>query len=109
MSKISNEPLIVYTKDLETGVWSGMGSESLCAVFEDPEFNPAGAAYYYMRAVEVLTLCWRWAQCMALPESDRPEECNNDAPKTIQEMVWTSPIWYLSGEQGGMSYASKSQ
>ena len=81
--------------NLKTGVWSGTGSASLCTVFEDPEFDPAEASYYYLRAVEVPTLRWSWAQCIALPEDERPDACNNDAPKTIQEMAWTSPIWYL--------------
>lgn len=84
--------------DLDTGAWSGSGSESLCTVFEDPEFDPAVAAYYYMRAVEVPTLRWSWAQCAALPTDERPAECENDAPKTIQEMAWTSPIWYVPAD-----------
>ena len=81
--------------DLQTGAWSGTGSADLCAVFEDPEFDPAEASYYYLRAVEVPTLRWSWAQCVALPADERPDACDNDAPKTIQEMAWTSPIWYL--------------
>jgi hypothetical protein len=81
--------------DLATGRWSGPGASSLCAVFEDEEFDPDQPAYYYLRAVEVPTLRWSWAQCVALPENGRPEECENDAPKTIQELAWTSPIWYL--------------
>jgi hypothetical protein len=80
--------------DLETGVWSGSGSSTLCAVFEDSEFDPSESAYYYLRAVEVPTLRWNWAQCVALPVQERPMACNNDAPKTLQEMAWTSPIWY---------------
>lgn len=81
--------------DLQSGAWSGTGSASLCAVFEDPEFDPAIASYYYMRAAEVPTLRWSWAQCIALPPDERPDACDNDAPRTIQEMAWTSPIWYL--------------
>ena len=83
--------------NLVTGVWIGSGSDSLCALFEDPEFNPSQPSYYYMRAVEVPTLRWSWAQCVALglAPDERPPECDNEAPKTIQEMAWTSPIWYL--------------
>ena len=81
--------------DLQTGDWSGTGAAELCAVFEDDEFDPGLPAYYYLRAVEVPTLRWSWSQCVALPETDRPEACDNDAPKTIQELAWTSPIWYL--------------
>ena len=81
--------------DLQTSTWSGTGAADLCAVFKDPEFDPAVASYYYLRAVEVPTLRWSWAQCVALPAEERPDACDNDAPKTIQEMAWTSPIWYL--------------
>jgi hypothetical protein len=80
--------------DLETGMWSGSGANTLCAVFEDSEFDPSESAYYYLRAVEVPTLRWNWAQCIALPVQKRPMACNNNAPKTLQEMAWTSPIWY---------------
>ena len=80
--------------DLTTGAWSGSGASELCAVFEDTRFNPDQAAYYYLRVVEVPTLRWSWSQCIALPAEDRPKECDNDAPKTIQELAWTSPIWY---------------
>lgn len=81
--------------DLVTGEWRGRGASTLCAVYEDTAFDPAEPAYYYLRAVEVPSPRWSWAQCMALPEDERPEGCQNDAPRTIQEMAWTSPIWYL--------------
>jgi hypothetical protein len=82
--------------DLETGVWGGSSASTLCAVYEDSEFDPSQSAYYYMRAVEVPTLRWSWAQCVLLPVKKRPTQCNNSSPKTIQEMAWTSPIWYSS-------------
>lgn len=80
--------------DLETGAWSGTGSDALCAVFEDPAFNPEEMAYYYVRAVEVPTLRWSWFQCAQMPADQRPEACTNAAPKVTQELAWTSPIWY---------------
>lgn len=87
--------------DLETGIWSGPGASSLCAVFEDPAFVPSQPAYYYLRVVEVPTLRWSWRACVALPPDERPVECDNDAPKTLQELAWTSPIWYLPPEDSG--------
>lgn len=85
--------------DLETGAWNGPGEQALCRVFEDPEFNPDHPAYYYVRAVEVPTLRWSWHACVVLSEDQRPKECDNNAPRTIQEMAWTSPIWYLPTAQ----------
>ena len=86
------------TINLETGEWNGSGHSSLCTVFADPDFDATQPSYYYLRAVEVPSLRWSWRQCVNLPVSDRPEQCDNDAPKVIQELAWTSPIWYLPEE-----------
>lgn len=80
--------------DPESGTWSGPGYDQLCAVFEDPDFDPAQPGYYYMRAVEAPSLRWSWRQCLELPPERRPAECGNTAPKLVQELAWTSPIWY---------------
>ena len=85
--------------DLETGTWSGPGHDSLCAIFEDPEFDFSQPSYYYMRAVEAPSLRWSWRQCLELPPDQRPAECENAAPKVIQELAWTSPIWYLPDDE----------
>jgi hypothetical protein len=79
--------------DLESGAWSGRGSDALCTVFVDETFDPTQSAYYYLRVAEVPTLRWSWAQCLEMPADQRPAECES-APKTIQELAWTSPIWY---------------
>ena len=63
-------------------------------MFEDPEFDPGQPSYYYMRAVETPSLRWSWRQCLELPPEQRPAECENSAPKVMQEMAWASPIWY---------------
>ena len=80
--------------DPDTGAWTGKSFDSLCAVFEDVDFEPSQPAYYYLRVVEVPTYRWSWRQCLALTADARPDACENDAPKVIQEMAWTSPIWY---------------
>lgn len=80
--------------DLTSGEISGPGFNSLCTVFVDEKFKPEEPAYYYLRVVENPSLRWSWAQCIALRDDDRPEECGNNAPKTIQERAWSSPIWY---------------
>lgn len=84
--------------DLPTGKGGGGGASSLCAVFEDAAFRPGELAYYYLRVVEVPTLRWNWAQCVALPADERPAGCTNAAPKVIRELAWTSPIWFVPAE-----------
>ena len=69
------------------------GSDTLCARYSDPDYDPLSHAYYYMRVVEQPTQRWSLAQCAALANWARPDECENEAPQTIHEFAWTSPIW----------------
>ena len=80
--------------DLNTGELKGHGFVSLCTVYIDESFKAEQPAYYYLRVVENPSLRWSWAQCLAIEEEQRPDECINEAPKTIQERAWSSPIWY---------------
>ncbi len=71
------------------------GSAMICAPYEDPDFDPAQSAYYYLRAVEPETPRWHTYDCARIPAAERPDVCTSgDYPETIQEMAWTSPIWY---------------
>jgi len=57
---------------------------------EDPEFDPAQRAFYYVRALENPTC--RWSTWDALRNGTAPRP---DLHATIQERVWSSPIWYV--------------
>ncbi len=71
------------------------GAHGLCAVWQDPDFDPAQRAFYYARVLEVPSCRWNAWDCSRLPESGRPPTCSDPAvPMTIQERAWTSPIWY---------------
>ena len=86
--------------DPETGERKGEGHASLCKVFRDPEFNPQQHAYYYMRAVENPSPRWSLLDCLRIAEGKRPAACSNPTiPKVIQEMAWTSAIWYRPSPQ----------
>jgi hypothetical protein len=78
--------------DLATCEPSGAGADSLCAVWSDPEFDPAVPAYYYVRVVENPSCRWSTRDCQALG-ARAPAVCS-ELPTTIQERAWTSPIWY---------------
>ena len=61
----------------------------------DPEFDPKRNAVYYARILENPSCRWNQIQCNTLPEEGRPVGCTNPGvPRTIQERLWTSPIWY---------------
>jgi hypothetical protein len=89
--------------DLNTCATSGPGFASLCAVWEDPDFDPAQSAFWYARVIDNPSCRWATRQCVAAgidcsdPEAV-PEEwagcCDASYPKTVQERAWTSPIWY---------------
>ena len=81
--------------DPATGERSGDGHDSLCTVYRDEAFDPDLHAYYYLRVVENPSLRWSWHDCRRLAPEDRPAVCSDGSyPETIQEMAWTSPIWY---------------
>lgn len=81
--------------DPVTGERSGDGHDSLCAVYRDEEFDPDLHAYYYLRVVENPSLRWSVHDCLRLAPEARPAVCTDGSyPSTIQEMAWTSPIWY---------------
>jgi hypothetical protein len=89
--------------DLATCQPQGAGAATLCAVWRDPAFDPAAAAFYYARAVENPTCRWSTHLCQragidcadpaAVPQAWRGC-CDGRYPKTVQERAWSSPVWY---------------
>ncbi len=71
------------------------GADELCAMYQDPDYDPLVHAYYYLRVVEMPTARWSAHQCglAADGQAGAPEGCENDAPEMINEFAWTSPIW----------------
>jgi hypothetical protein len=105
------------TVDTATCTPSGTGADSLCAVWEDPEFDRSQRAFYYARLVEDPSC--RWSQyvcnslnidCSGTVPAAYAECCNAAVPKTIQERAWSSPIWYrpegLEKVRGQVTYGS---
>ena len=102
----------------------GEGAKRLCAVWQDPEFDPSQPAFYYARVLENPTCRWSTLQCQAAGVNPFSEQCQSEAVTAnerahqqgadgdvygkcclkeseqpfysplIQERAWTSPIWY---------------
>ena len=73
----------------------GRNGDSLCTVYRDDDFDSSRSSYYYLRVVEPPTPRWSTYDCARIPEADRPAVCSDGSyPEMIQEMAWTSPIWY---------------
>jgi hypothetical protein len=65
------------------------GDTQLAGLWTDPDFDPAQQAFYYVRVLENPTC--RWSTWDAVRLGVKPPQ---DAPATIQERAWTSPVWY---------------
>jgi hypothetical protein len=102
----------------------GEGFADLCAVWQDPEFDPRQPAFYYVRALENPTCRWSTLQCQAAGVNPFADDCRERAEAqtalahergaegdvygkcclaredepfyspVIQERAWTSPIWF---------------
>ena len=77
------------TVDLETVSFSNtIGAVQLSAQWTDPDFDTEQAAFYYARAIEIPRPRWS--------EYDRKYFGLDfeDAPRTVQDRAYSSPIWY---------------
>ena len=101
--EVAGNPANGADVDTRTCTPTGAGEDSLCAVWSDPDFDPAQRAFYYARLLENPTCRWHTYVCNRLgidctaPDTV-PEEyaecCNAALPRKIQERAWSSPIWY---------------
>jgi len=88
------ESLVGNTVDVETASYTNsIGDALMLAYWQDPGFDPAHRAFYYVRVLEIPTPRWTTYDA-AFFGVDLPE----GVPATHQERAYTSPIWYTPGE-----------
>jgi hypothetical protein len=83
-------PPVGNTVDLKSATYTNtIGATELSTVWEDPTFNPAQAAVYYVRVLEIPTP--RWTAILA---AKYQLPVPTDRSPILQERAWASPIWY---------------
>jgi hypothetical protein len=79
------------TVNVENATYTnGIGEAVLGGFWEDPDFDPALRAVYYVRVLEIPTPTWIAYDAQVFGERDAPPE----ALREHQERAYTSPIWY---------------
>ena len=79
------------TVDVENASFTNeYGEVQMTVVWEDPDFNQAESAFYYVRVLEVPTPRWPAYEAKFFGVKNIPEE----VVLVIQERAHTSPIWY---------------
>lgn len=68
---------------------NSIGTAALQTYWQDPDFDPALKAFYYVRVIEIPTPRWTVYDAKIFGV-DLP----SDVPTEIQERAYTSPIWY---------------
>ena len=72
----------------DCSISSGVGAAELKTSWRDPNFDSSQHAFYYVRALENPSC--RWTTWSAIQAGTEPRP---DVPATIQERIWSSPIW----------------
>ena len=74
---------------LEVDPEQSSGQAALSGYWEDPDFDPALRAAYYVRVLEVATPRWTTYDVYEFGG-----ETPGEVPESVQQRAYTSPIWY---------------
>ena len=83
-------PLVGSTVDVKNATWTNtIGAPVLTGFWQDPDFDPALRAFYYVRAIEIPTPTW-----LAYDAKRFDVKMPDYIPMTVTNRAYTSPIWY---------------
>lgn len=78
------------TVDIASATYTNdIGDAGLLAFWEDPDFDLSVPTWYYIRVLEIPKPRWS-----AYDQVRLGAEMSDDVPMTVQDRVYTSPIWY---------------
>jgi hypothetical protein len=88
--KTGKVPSVGNTVDVKNATWTNtIGAPLLTGFWQDPEFDPAQHAFYYVRVIEIPTPTW-----LAYDAKRFGVKMPDYVPITVTNRAYTSPIWY---------------
>ena len=76
--------------DVANATWANtIGTGEMITLWNDPDFDPALQAFYYVRVIEIPTPRWTAYDVKFYGTKPLP-----DTLMTVTERAYTSPIWY---------------
>ena len=97
--KTGNVPPVGDTVDVKNATWTNtIGAPLLTGFWQDPDFDPALRAFYYVRVIEIPTPTW-----LAYDAKRFGVTMPDYVPMTVTNRAYTSPIWYSPATSGDRS------
>ena len=88
--KTGTVPLVGDTVDVKNATWTNtIGAPLLTGFWQDPDFDPALLAFYYVRVIEIPTPTWQ-----AYDTKRFGVTMPDYVPMKVTNRAYTSPIWY---------------
>jgi hypothetical protein len=90
-AKTGKLPPVGNTVNIAEATWTNsIGDTQLSTFWQDPDFDRAEQAFYYVRVLEIPTPRWT-----AYDAKRFGVTMGEEVPMTTQERLYTSPIWYI--------------
>jgi hypothetical protein len=82
--------LVGNHRRLANATWTNtIGAPELAQMWQDPDFDPALRAFYYVRVLEIPTPRWTAYDAVRFKV-----KMGGEVRMTTQERAYTAPIWY---------------